>query len=484
MSLINFNKDTVRKAVDELESGPAEKINGGSDVSSKIDYLKNIQDDLNEQTSRLQDIQISFPQVQMSMDGFDRIDKELEHLIKINHNKYLMSDKKIAFFGDTNKVMLLDLKNFEWTIKTINNNSNSNRNMSGNGGQGAAQNLDFMYYAAAVTLPNGDALITGGGSSTTVYQYINNKCEIVMRSSMNQMRKEHAAVINGPFVYVMGGYDGNQNIFLNCCEYYDIHKNQWKFFAPMNISKCAFSATIVNKEYIYTFGGYDGQQRLDAIERYHIKDGSWELLNIKLKFPLSNCACFCPQKNKVIVFGGGFSSGFSPFVEQIDVVTQQWESLPIMSEGRDLRNKVCYVEGSAYAMGGLNSKAERLNYFEKKWNDVPCYPLSDNLDSWASCLLFTPKLFSNKQASNQEGLQILNQAVTSTTSGPGATAGGQPGNPDLNQQRRERSLENAANHGEGTAAPREDNQQKDKNRAASAQKTGSQKLSELMELEK
>lgn len=75
-----------------------------------------------------------------------------------------------------------------------------------------------------------------------------------------------------------------------------------------------------------------------------------------------------------------------------------------MSEGRDLRNKVCYVEGHAYAMGGLNSKAEKLNYLEKKWVEVPCYPLSDNLDSWASCLLFTPKLFANKQTSNLEGL--------------------------------------------------------------------------------
>lgn len=214
-----------------------------------------------------------------------------------------------------------------------------------------------------------------------------------MLHTMNQCRKEHASVINGSFVYVMGGYDGIQNIFLNCCEMYNIHKNEWKYFAPMNISKCAFSATVVNKEYIYTFGGYDGQQRLDAIERFNFKDCSWELLNVKLKFPLSNCACFCPKKDKVIVFGGGFSSGFSPFVEQIDVVTQQWESLPIMSEGRDLRNKVCYIEGQAYAMGGLNSKAEKLIYTDKKWMEVPCYPLSDNLDSWASCLLFTPKLF-------------------------------------------------------------------------------------------
>lgn len=65
-----------------------------------------------------------------------------------------------------------------------------------------------MYYAAAVTLPNGDALITGGGSSTTVYQYLNSKCEIQMLQNMNQCRKEHASVINGSYVYVMGGYDG------------------------------------------------------------------------------------------------------------------------------------------------------------------------------------------------------------------------------------------------------------------------------------
>lgn len=78
-----------------------------------------------------------------------------------------------------------------------------------------------------------------------------------------------------------------------------------------------------------------------------------------------------------------------------------------MSEGRDLRNKVCYIDGYAYAMGGLHSKAERLNYSDRKWDNIQCYPLSDNLDSWASCMLFTPKLFANRQASLNEGLQIL-----------------------------------------------------------------------------
>ena len=136
---------------------------------------------------------------------------------------------------------------------------------------------------------------------------------------MNQMRKEHAAVIADYSVYVMGGYDGVQNVFLNCCEVYNVKKDEWRFFASMNISKCAFSATVVNNRFIYTFGGYDGQNRLDAIERYSIIDGDWLLLKIKLKLPLSNCACFCPEPDKVVVFGGGFSSGFSPYVEQIDI---------------------------------------------------------------------------------------------------------------------------------------------------------------------
>ena len=209
------------------------------------------------------------------------------------------------------------------------------------------------------------------------------------------MRKEHAAVIADYSVFVMGGYDGVQNVFLNCCEVYNVKKDEWRFFASMNISKCAFSATVVNNRFIYTFGGYDGQNRLDAIERYSIQDGDWLLLKIKLKLPLSNCACFCPEPDKVVVFGGGFSSGFSPYVEQIDIKTGVWKTLPVMNEGRDLRNKVCFIDDNAYAVGGLNSKAEKFSFKEKKWIPIPEYPLSDNLDSWASALCYIPQEYSN-----------------------------------------------------------------------------------------
>jgi len=36
-----------------------------------------------------------------------------------------------------------------------------------------------------------------------------------------------------------------------------------------------------------------------------------------------------------------------------------------MAEGRDLRNKVVFNEDHAYAVGGLNSKAEKFNFSRK-----------------------------------------------------------------------------------------------------------------------
>lgn len=117
-----------------------------------------------------------------------------------------MTNRRICFFGDTNKVMQFDVITEKWTIKTISGRTSN----------------EFLYYAAAVTLPNGDALITGGGSSTMVYQYVTAKDELIVKKSMNQMRKEHAAVISENQVFVMGGYDGVQNVFLNCCEVYNL----------------------------------------------------------------------------------------------------------------------------------------------------------------------------------------------------------------------------------------------------------------------
>eukprot|EP00343_Euplotes_focardii_P009381 CAMPEP_0205826424 /NCGR_PEP_ID=MMETSP0206-20130828/28585_1 /ASSEMBLY_ACC=CAM_ASM_000279 /TAXON_ID=36767 /ORGANISM="Euplotes focardii, Strain TN1" /LENGTH=113 /DNA_ID=CAMNT_0053126331 /DNA_START=412 /DNA_END=753 /DNA_ORIENTATION=+ len=61
-----------------------------------------------------------------------------------------------------------------------------------------------------------------------------------------------------------------------------------------------------------------------------------------------------------------------------------------MREGRDLRNKVVYCGGHAYAIGGLNCKCEKLTVNQKKWSSIDDYVINDNLDSWSCAMMFTP----------------------------------------------------------------------------------------------
>lgn len=261
LSLLDYNKSNVEKILEEMdEKGKVEKHQ-----KSKLENIKKMAETAHDQTKKLKPIQLSFPNIVFCHSDTDRVLRKIGDLSFTSH----MKNKRICFFGDTNKVMEYSLSNSKWSIRTLNTHS------------------DFLYYSAAVTLPNGDSLIIGGGSSTAVYQYTN-KGELIKRKAMNQMRKEHSAAILGNIVYVMGGYDGAEGVFLSSCEMYDYETNkEWAHFSPMKTSKCAFSACVVNKS-IFTFGGYDGSKRLDTIEKYNIEKDSWEKCSFRLRFALSN----------------------------------------------------------------------------------------------------------------------------------------------------------------------------------------------------
>ena len=277
-------------------------------------------------------------------------------------------DPTICFFGDKNKIMAYKVIEKTWEMRIC------------------ESKYEFNYYAAAASLPDGSAIITGGGSSSNVYIYKDKK--LYPASSMKQIRKEHAAVYLNNFVYAIGGYDGADNQFLNECEKYCIFSREWSNCASMLVARCAFSATSINNKYIYIFGGYDGTQRLASIERYNPEIDSWCMINTTLRFQLSNCGCFSPYFNKVIVLGGGFSSGFSHAVEMLDIETLEWTSLSFMNEGRDLRNKLTFFNGGVYCVGGYNFRAEMFNVEKETWTQLPNYLISDNLDSWSSTLTY------------------------------------------------------------------------------------------------
>ena len=284
------------------------------------------------------------------------------------HGEGEIQQPQLTFFGDKSQVMTLDLNTLTWDLRAL------------------FSQFEFSYYAAAVTLPDGSALITGGGSFSTVLHYTDRK--LVAKNSMMQVRKEHAAVYLNGYVYALGGYDGQSSRFLRDCEHYSLLSDEWSAIAPMNTARCAFSATAVNSRFIFIFGGYDGAQRLSSIEKYDPEEDRWLLVPVALKSPLSNSACFSPRKNTVIVLGGGLSTGFSFHVQQLDVETGLWTNLPMMTEGRDLRNKVAFFDNKVYCVGGYTFKAEVLELGSEGWEQLTTYPVGDNLDSWSCAVTF------------------------------------------------------------------------------------------------
>ena len=78
------------------------------------------------------------------------------------------------------------------------------------------------------------------------------------------------------------------------------------------------------------------------------------MIDFKLNSKNYDCACFCPEPDKVVVLGG---YNWKNRVELIDVTTGIWEALPNMNDIRDrIDNKVCFVDGHAYVAGGESHK--------------------------------------------------------------------------------------------------------------------------------
>jgi len=65
-----------------------------------------------------------------------------------------IKNPKICFFGDRNKILIYEIEKDKWKIYFT-----------------KSTDLEFNYYSAAVSLPNGDAILTGGGDSRACYYF-------------------------------------------------------------------------------------------------------------------------------------------------------------------------------------------------------------------------------------------------------------------------------------------------------------------------
>lgn len=289
---------------------------------------------------------------------------------------------RICYFGEKNKILIYDINADEWDMTQLS----------------FGETYEFNYYSSAATLPNGSIILTGGESSNAVCQvYLTSyrahkhpSVKIVQREPMNHPRKEHVSLYLSNSVYVLGGYNGKSNNFLNLCERYDLETGHWHPISSMIVPKCAFAATTLNNRYIFAVGGYNGTIRLNSIEKYDIKTDKWTMLDIKMKQSLSNSACFAYSEQSLMILGGGHNKGFSLEMIEFNIETQKWKKFKSMSDGKDLRNKVIVFNGEIFAIGGNNCLAEKFSLRKNDWELLSSYQsfVNDNLDSWACGLYY------------------------------------------------------------------------------------------------
>jgi hypothetical protein len=157
----------------------------------------------------------------------------------------------------------------------------------------------FKIYSCWSPLPDGNLLITGGGSpSTRQAVLINTRTfEKTTLPHMLSQRAGHCAVYHGQQVYVLGGFSG---VTLNHCERYSYIENRWVALPPLPKACCEHSG-VVQEGSLYILGGYDHrkEQALDYIQRFSLDGLYWELLPLRLPQAATCIPCFKVKDGQV-----------------------------------------------------------------------------------------------------------------------------------------------------------------------------------------
>lgn len=86
-------------------------------------------------------------------------------------------------------------------------------------------------------------------------------------------RKDFAAAVIGPDLYVTGGWDGVEA--LESVERYDAKSNTWTPLPSMTTPRHQHAMAVLEGK-LYVFGGHDGYCELDSVEAFNPVENTWE----------------------------------------------------------------------------------------------------------------------------------------------------------------------------------------------------------------
>jgi len=196
------------------------------------------------------------------------------------------------------------------------------------------------------------------------------------KTPMPTPRSDLVAVAVKERIYVIGGYNGMQN--LATVEEYDPVTDSWHSRAPMPTARGWLAAAAVNGK-IYAIGGWNGNKYLPTVEEYDPTSDTWRP---RANMPTHRYGlAVVALGGRIYAIGGQneIGLGYQTTVEEYDPATDTWRSRADMATRR-YGLAAGMVRSRIYALGGFNAidgamaTVEEYNPILNKWYGLADMP--------------------------------------------------------------------------------------------------------------
>ena len=161
-----------------------------------------------------------------------------------------------------------------------------------------------------------------------------------------------ALTVYGDTLYLMGGWNGRQMQdtmwSLPLAQFEDAAPDDWQVVTHLPSAVAWFGAVMVN-DLIYVVGGYDGRQELAEFATFNVTSGEWQQL-ANLTVPRGGVTLVYDGIT-VLALGGGWASTIQSH-ERYDALTDQWTTIPSPISGEWRHFGAAANAGSVYILGG------------------------------------------------------------------------------------------------------------------------------------
>jgi N-acetylneuraminic acid mutarotase len=185
--------------------------------------------------------------------------------------------------------------------------------------------------------------------------------------SLSTARIEHTATLlpNG-LVLVVGGQDGNNNIFASA-ELYNPSSNSWSATGSLASARTNHTATLLQSGLVLVAGGTNASGTLSSAELYNPATGTWSPA-AAMSAPRANQTAVLLQNGMVLAAGGFFNNASLATADLYNPSTNTWSAVGSMSTGRLGHTATLLPNGSVLVAGGSGlASAETFSPSSNSW---------------------------------------------------------------------------------------------------------------------